>query len=176
VGGPVGTLAVQYLEDGPGVAAIDPEEARSKLRSAFERLPLSYVLIGWNLPQPVQAACREETTQRGAQLFRWHPLLTGERTLIPRPEWRTIGLQGGPVPGFQDMPEFTFVCPNRADVREAVLSHLSQVLQRGDYDGYSWTAYVFLRPQPTRPAGWRAFAWIASGRPPRRGWTWSEHG
>jgi hypothetical protein len=151
----MGTLAVQYLEDGPGVAAIDPEEARNKLRSAFERLPLSYVLIGWNLPQPLQAVCREETIQRGAQLFRWHPLLTGERTLVPRSEWRTIGLQGEPVPGFQGMPEFTFVCPNRADVREAVLNHLSQAVRRGGYDGVFLDRIRFPSPAAD-PARWLA--------------------
>jgi hypothetical protein len=129
------TLAVQYLEDGPGVAAIGPGEARARLRDALERLAISYVLLGWNLPPVLIDACREETARAGAQLFRWHPLLTGDGTFVPRPEWQTVGLDGERVDGFRGMPEFTFVCPNRPAVREAALSHLRGVLQRGEYAG-----------------------------------------
>jgi len=129
------TFAVQYLEDGPGVAAIAPGDARARLRAALERLPISYVLLGWNLPPALVGACREEAICAGAQLFRWHPLLTGDGTFVPRPEWQTVGLDGNPVPGFRGMPEFTFVCPNRPAVREAALSHLYDVLQCGDYQG-----------------------------------------
>jgi hypothetical protein len=129
------TFAVQYLEDGPGVAAIAPGEARARLRGALERLPISYVLLGWNLPPALIDACREETSRAGAQLFRWHPLLTGDGTFVPRPEWQTVGLDGERVEGFRGMPEFTFVCPNRPAVREAVVSHLRGALQRGDYAG-----------------------------------------
>jgi len=129
------TLAVQYLEDGLSVAAIGPGDARGRLRTALERLPISHVLLGWNVPRPLLDACREETAQAGARLFRWHPLLTGDGTLVPRPEWQTVGLDGTPVPGFRGMPEFTFVCPNRPAVREAVLEHLHDVLRSGDYQG-----------------------------------------
>lgn len=129
------TLAVQYLENTPDVAAIAPGDARAKLHAAFEILPIAYVFMGWNLPEPLFSACREEVKQTGAQLLRWHPLLTGDGDFVPRPEWQTVGLQGEAVPGFQGLPEFTFVCPNRPTAREAVLNHLHQVLQRGDYDG-----------------------------------------
>jgi hypothetical protein len=128
-------FAVQYLEDGPGVAEIDPRDARARLRAAFARLPISHVLLGWNLPGAVVAACRDETARAGAQLFRWHPLLTGDGTFVPRPEWQTVGLDGEPVPGFRGLPEFTFVCPNRPAVREAVQRHLRDVVRRGGYDG-----------------------------------------
>jgi len=143
----VTTIAVQFLEDGPGVAAIAPDDARVRLREAFGRLPISHVLLGWNLPRLLLDACREETARAGARLFRWHPLLTGDGTLVPRPEWQMVGLDGTPVPGFRGMPEFTFVCPNRPAVREAVLGHLQDVLRPGDYQG------VFLDriryPSPT---------------------------
>ena len=56
------TFAVQYLEDVPDVAAIAPSDARAKLHVAFELLPISYVLLGWNLPEPLISACREEVT------------------------------------------------------------------------------------------------------------------
>jgi hypothetical protein len=128
-------LAVQYLEAGPQVAAIPPERVRARLRAACERLPLTHVLIGWNVPQPTLDACREETHRAGAKLYRWHPLLTGDGTFFPRPAWRTLGLRGEPVPGFQDMPEFTFVCPNSPKARTAVLDRVRQVVGSGDYDG-----------------------------------------
>ncbi len=134
-GMPMNRLAVQYLEDGPGLVAISPGDARARLRAAFDRLPISDVLLGWNVPQALVAACREETVRRGAQLFRWHPLLTGDSTFVPRPEWQTVGLGGDPVPGFRRMPEFTFVCPNRPAVREAVLDHLYQTIQQENYHG-----------------------------------------
>ena len=128
-------FAIQYLEDGPGIAEIVPDDARARLRAACQRLPISLVLIGWNLPYALVHACSEEAERAGAHLFRWHPLLTGDGTFVPRPEWQTVGLDGDPVPGFRGMPEFTFVCPNRPAVREAVLHHLYNVLQRGDYHG-----------------------------------------
>jgi hypothetical protein len=128
-------FGVQYLEDGPGVAEITPAEAGARLRAACERLPLSLVLLGWNLPRAVAQACNEEACQAGATVYRWHPLLTGDATFVPRPEWRVIGLDGDPVPGFRGLPEFTFVCPNRRAVREAVFQHLQDALQSGDYHG-----------------------------------------
>ncbi len=129
------TLAVQYLEDSPGVAAIAPGDARAHLRAALDLLPVSYVLLGWNVPPALMDGCREETARAGAQLFRWHLLLTGDGTFVPRSEWQTIGLDGNPVAGFRGMPEFTFVCPNRPAVREAALSHLHDVIQSGNYEG-----------------------------------------
>jgi hypothetical protein len=68
-------------------------------------------------------------------------LLTGDGTFMPRPEWWTIGLDGRSVPGFRHMPEFTFVCPNRPAVQDAVLAHVQQIVcRRGDgsdrYDGF----------------------------------------
>jgi hypothetical protein len=128
-------LTIQYLEDGPGVAAIAPADAAARLRGAFARLPLTHVLLGWNLPGSVVHACRQETERSGARLYRWHPLLSGDGIIVPRPEWQTIGLTGAPVSGFQDMPEFTFLCPNRPPVREAALAHLRGLCRTGQYDG-----------------------------------------
>ncbi|UCC63344.1 MAG: hypothetical protein JSV36_21855 [Anaerolineae bacterium] len=128
-------FAVQYLENVPGVAAIPARDAQARLHDAFERLPISHVLLGWNLPQPLVRACREETRRAGAQFYRWHPLLTGDGLFFPRSEWQTVGLGGEVVPGFQGWPEFTFVCPNQSGVGEAVLDHLYRALRGGDYDG-----------------------------------------
>ncbi len=149
------TLAIQYLEDAPYLAAIPPARARDRLHAAFEQLPITHVFLGWNVPQRMFNACREEVTRAGARLFRWHPLLTGDATFTPRPEWATIGPQGEPVPGFQGMPEFTFVCPNRPAVQEAVLDHLDQVLARGDYDGLFLDRIRYPSPAD-HPARWLA--------------------
>jgi len=131
----VRVLAVQYLEGGPGVGAISPDDARARLRTALERLPVSIVIVGWNLPSALLAVCQQEAGRAGAQLFRWHPLLTGDGVFVPRPEWQTVGVDGERVPGFRGRPEFTFVCPNQPAVREAALSHLRDVLRGGAYQG-----------------------------------------
>jgi hypothetical protein len=128
-------LAVQYLEDGPGVRGIAPVEARARLRAAFETLPITEVLLGWNLPEKLVEACAREADRASARLYRWHPLLTGDGTFAPRPGWQSIGLRGDPIPGFQEMPEFTFVCPNRPAVQAAVLDHLRGICATGYYDG-----------------------------------------
>jgi hypothetical protein len=149
------TFAIQYLEPGPGVAAISPDDARARLRAALEWLPISHVLLGWNLPEQLLAVCREQATKAGAQLYLWHPFLTGDGDLFPQQAWRTIGSRGEPVPGFQGMPEFTFICPNRPQVREAVLDHLSQVLRRADYDGVFLDRIRFPSPAAD-PGRWLA--------------------
>jgi hypothetical protein len=149
------TIALQYLEDGPEVATISVEAARVRLRAAFDLLPIAYVLIGWNLPTPLVQACREETHRHGARFYRWHPLLTGDGTFVPRPEWQTIGLAGEPVPGFQHMPEFTFVCPNKPAVRSAVLDHLRQLIEQGGYDGFFLDRMRFPSPAAD-PSRWLA--------------------
>lgn len=135
-------LAVQYLEPGPDVATLTDAAARAQLRIAFARLPVSDVILGWDLPAALRRACAEEIARAGARLYRWHPLLSGDV-----PAWQTVGLGGTPVPGFQGRPEFTFLCPNRPAVFESVLEDLRQTLRSGQYQG------VFLDriryPSPT---------------------------
>ena len=121
-------IAIQYLEDNPDLFLRSAGEVRLRLRAALECLPISIVLLGWNLPPSLFEACADETSRNGARLFRWQPLLTGDSTFTPRPEWRTIGLDGEPVPGFRGLPEFTFVCPNRPSVQEAVSARIQQVM------------------------------------------------
>jgi hypothetical protein len=99
------SFAVHYLEDGPGIAGIKPEDARARLQGAFERLPVTHVLLGWSLPEALIESCAAECTRAGAQLYRWHPLLTGDGVLVPRAEWRTVGLDGEAVRGFRGLPE-----------------------------------------------------------------------
>lgn len=130
-------------------------EIRAKLRAAFQRLPIDIVLIGWNLPAPTLDACREEVSRAGALLYRWHPLLTGDGTFYPHPEWHTIGLTDEAVPGFRNMPEFTFVCPNRPAARETVLDHLDRVMECGAYDGLFLDRIRYPSPAAD-PARWLA--------------------
>jgi hypothetical protein len=128
-------LTIQYLEDSPEIDAIAPEEAGAHLRAAFDRLPLDVVIVGWRLPAALFHTCAREAARAGARLYRWHPLLTGDAIFRPRPEWRVIGLDGRPVPGFRGLPELTFLCPNRPAVREAALAHLWRAIHARGYQG-----------------------------------------
>jgi hypothetical protein len=128
-------IAIQYLEGCPELAARPIDAVRRRLRIAGEKLPISHILIGWHLPYNLLEACHQETAKLGAKFYRWHPLLSGDGTFYSRPEWRVIGLNGEPVAGFQDMPEFTFVCPNRPAAAEAVLQRVDEIISSGDYDG-----------------------------------------
>jgi hypothetical protein len=123
------------LEDSPDLHDLDPQAIAAHLRSALAILPIDALLIGWNVPAALFRACATVTEQAGVPLYRWHPLLTSDGTLEPRQEWMTISALGEPVPGFQNMPEFTFVCPNRPAARDAMLKRLHAVLHDGPYQG-----------------------------------------
>jgi hypothetical protein len=128
------TIAVQYLET-YSPKQHTPEAVRQRLQAAFDRLPISLVLLGWNAPRPLVDVCAEITARRRARLFLWHPLLTSDGVFFPLPEWRTIGLNGESVAGFHGEPDFTFVCPNRPTGREAALQRLSAVLRGSPFQG-----------------------------------------
>lgn len=128
-------LAVQYLEPGPKIRSITPTQAAHRLQAAFERLPISHVLLGWNLPDALIDTCAEVSRKNNAKLYRWHPLLTGDGVFRTYPGWRTIALDGSPINGFGGLPEFTFMCPNHPAVREGVLSHLVSIARDDRYDG-----------------------------------------
>ena len=138
------TIAIQYLE---GLAHIPVEKARNKLRAAFDILPIAKVLLGWNLPEPLVTMCAEECKKNGTSLYRWQPLLTSDGNFKPAPEWYTIGFNNKPVPGFQQLPEFTFACPNRPEVKEAVHNNLKQLIDSGPYRGVFLDRIRF--PSPT---------------------------
>lgn len=112
-----------------------PMSVREKLRKAFSHLPFDYIIIGWDLPPAIIEVCASETARNGAQLYRWHPLLTGIGTLHQKSEWATIGSEGKPIAGHNGLTEFTFICPNRPAVKEAVLNHLKEELNKGIYQG-----------------------------------------
>ena len=91
----------------------------------------------------------------GARFMRWHPLLTSDGSFTPRTEWQTVGLDGMRIPGFQEMPEFTFVCPNHPQVTQASLEHLDNLLAAGLYQGFFLDRVRFPSPasRPLRGLG-----------------------
>ena len=119
-------ITIQYLEPSPDVQTLTKAEVTARLRAAFDRLPIDIVIIGWDLPPELVDACAQETQRVNAQLYLWHPLLTGSHAMKPRAIWQVSGLINEPVPGHHDLPEFTFLCPNRPSVKEAVLERLRQ--------------------------------------------------
>jgi hypothetical protein len=121
------SIAVQFLEDTSELKEISPQAARDRLREACMLLPVSKLLLGWNIPQALLDAVVEETARLGVLLYLWQPLLTGDGKLFPRPEWQTVGVEGRQVPGFRGLPEFTFMCPNKPEVQAAVCAHLLEV-------------------------------------------------
>ncbi len=127
------TFAVQYLESPYPDAS--PEAVRLRLRQACERLPISLVLLGWELTPALEEAVAEETFRQNAQLYRWQPILTGDAHTDLPPEWATLGLDGHPIPGHDNLPEFTFICPNRSAVADFLSERLESVAASGLYQG-----------------------------------------
>jgi hypothetical protein len=139
------TIAAQYLEDSPQLAQLSPQAVRDHLREAAQRLPLARLMLGWHLPQPIMDAVADEARRLEICLYRWHPLLSGDGVFLPRPEWQTLGLDGSLVEGFRGLPEFTFVCPNKIPVQEAVMVHLAETL-KPPYQGVFFDRIRFPSP------------------------------
>ena len=138
------TTAVQYLEYAPRNAT--PAKVRQRLRQAFELLPISIVILGWDLPPRLEEAVAEETTRHNATLYRWHPLLASDAGFALPNEWQPINLRGEPIPGFRGLPEFTFICPNRTDVQEWIAERIEVTAQRGIYQGLFFDRMRFPSP------------------------------
>lgn len=129
-------IAIQYLQPEPDLDSFTPDEVRETLRAAGEMLPITHVLVGWSVPPRLLDACREETQRLGAKLYRWQPMLSGDGVFRPLPEWRVRNMVGHPVAGYQDIEEFTFVCPNHPSVQYAIQQHLHRILAEGLFDGF----------------------------------------
>lgn len=137
-------IAAQYLEYAPPDAT--PARVRERLRQAFELLPISIVILGWDLSSRIEDAVAEETARHKANLYRWHPLLASDAGFALPIEWQPINLRGEPVPGFKGLPEFTFICPNRTDVQEWIAERLEVAAQRGIYQGLFFDRMRFPSP------------------------------
>ncbi len=129
-------LTIQYLENSPQISNLDPQQVIKRLRKAGELLPITHVLIGWRLPEKLLEACRRESERMGAKFMRWHPLMTGDGVFKPNPRWQVIGLSGQRVRRFQNLEEFTHVCPNNPEAMEANLRHLDDLINPGVYEGF----------------------------------------
>jgi hypothetical protein len=140
-------LAAQYLESIPD--GLTPQKARDRLRRAFDLLPLTHILLGWQVPPGIEAAVAKETSRYGAKLHQWHPVLTGDAG-TPR-AWQTVSLLGEPIPGHLDLPEFTFLCPNRPEVQELIATRVEKIIQGGIYQGLFLDRIRF--PSPAASAG-----------------------
>jgi hypothetical protein len=126
-------IAVQYLERPYPEAT--PAVACKRLHEAFSRLPISHVLLGWELPPSLEEAVAKEVSLHNGKLFRWQPILTGDaHTLIPL-EWQTIGYEGNCISGYAGLPEFTFICPNQSAVRDFLFERIDNVASSGIYQG-----------------------------------------
>ena len=138
------TIAVQYLE----YAAPDatPEQVRERLRQAFAILPISIVILGWDLPPQLEETVAEETARHSAPLYRWHPLLASDAGFALPKEWGPINLLNEAVPGFKGLPEFTFICPNRFDVQEWIAERIEVAATRGLFQGLFFDRMRFPSP------------------------------
>lgn len=137
-------IAVQYLEYAP--PDVTPAQVRQRLRDAFEIIPISTVLLGWDLPSQLEDAVAEETARHNATLYRWHPLLASDAGFALPVEWQPINLCGEGVPGFKGLPEFTFICPNRTDVQEWIAERIEVTAQRGIFQGLFFDRMRFPSP------------------------------
>ena len=139
-------LTIQYLEDSASLAQLDPRLVIDKLRLAAERLPITHLLVGWYLPIPLLEALRLEAERLGMRFIRWQPLLTTDRVFIPTSSCQVVTLTGNTLAGFQDLPEFTFACPNHPAVQEAVISHLGDLVRQGLFQGFFLDRVRFPSP------------------------------
>lgn len=158
------TIAAQYLEYAHKDAT--PAQVCERLRQAFELLPLSMIILGWDLPQRLEEAVAEETAHHKATLYRWHPLLASDAGFALPVEWQAINLHGEPIPGFRGLPEFTFICPNRTDVQEWIAERIEVAAQRGIYRGLFFDRMRFPSPAENLERHLACFCkycrWIAS--------------
>ncbi len=128
-------ILLQYLEDNPDLPTLSSRTVQTQLKRAFDCLPISILVLGWNVPARLIQVCADETARAGAQLYYWYPLFTGRAGLILEPEWWTVGLGGERLPGFRNLPEFTFFCPNNEAAAELTLEHFLHAIQDGPYQG-----------------------------------------
>ncbi len=128
-------IALQFLEPGPHLRGLSPQQVGDKLQTALEILPIDALLLGWDIPFTLEEICRKKVDQFGTKLYRWHPLLTGDGKIVPKEEWRTRNLFGQPISGFRDLPEFTFICPNNPEAREMIFAHIADLAGADRYDG-----------------------------------------
>jgi hypothetical protein len=128
-------LAIQFLEYTSLVQDLTRDDVVRKLHRAGQLLPITHVLIGWQLPEALEEACHKETECMGAKFYRWQPYLTSDNAVISEPDWQVENALGHKVKGFQNLPEFTLICPNNSAAMDEKLKHLETIVKTGIYDG-----------------------------------------
>jgi hypothetical protein len=142
-------FAVQYLGSRPKEAT--PEDVLVRLREACRQLPISLVLLDWEVSPPIEEAVAQESASTGVELYRWQTWLTGDSHAELPPEWAVVGLDGNPVAGFDDDIDFTFICPNHSGVEDFLAERLESIAARGLYSGIFLDRIRFPSPAQDLP-------------------------
>lgn len=143
-------ITVQYLEGSSDWSDLHPSVAKEKLLRAGEILPIHRVLVGWNVPLPLLKACREAADSLGASLDLWHPIMTSDGSWKPEDSWRVLGPQGEPATAALGLDEFSFLCPNNPQARDAIEQSLKEAIARFPFDGVFLDRIRFPSPS-SRP-------------------------
>lgn len=148
-------ISIQYLEGTAARDRISPAEARGRLRAAFDHIQFDRVMLGWDLQPRIIEACAEECARRGAELYLWQPILVGHGPFRSDVRERVVALDKVAAGQAEEPIEFTFMCPNRAEVRERALECLSDAVSGGWYQGVLLDRIRWPSPAlgPTRNLG-----------------------
>jgi len=144
-------LTLQFLEPNPYIYSYDLQDVRNKLQSALDILPVTHVLIGWDIPVNFLEACKKITEQYSIKLLRWHPLFTLRDTDVIQNNF-VINAWDKPIPGFKNLPEFTFVCPNNKLIVEYLYKEIITIIENDIYDGFFLDRIRF--PSPSEDPFW----------------------
>ena len=150
-------ITIQYLEPSPELENLTATAVVEKLRLAAARLPVTHLLVGWDVPVRLLEACRKETERLGMRFLRWQPLLTGDGNLEHQNEWKVTNLSGEKVGAFREMPEFSFACPNHPQVQAAISRRIEELLSQGIYQGFFLDRLRFPSPASDPPGNLGCF-------------------
>ncbi len=139
-------ITIQYLEPSPGIIDLDEKAVVRRLRAAYDRLPFSHLLLGWEAPPNLLEACRKETERLGIRLLRWHPLLAANDAIGSASDCQVVGPSGQKIGDFTHQPAFTFVCPNHPHVQDALASQFEDLLRLNVYQGFFLDRIRFPSP------------------------------
>ncbi len=139
-------ITIQYLEDNPDLKRFSEPAIIERLRDAYERLPFTHLLIGWNVPASLLDRCHNEAQSLGIRFLRWQPLLAGDRAINFFPSMRVKNASLASIARTTQLPAFNFVCPNHPEVQQALLQYIEEVARQGLYDGFFLDRVRFPSP------------------------------
>jgi hypothetical protein len=149
-------LTIQYLEPSPELESLPPNQVGLQLQKAFDLLPFTHLLIGWEIPPRLLEACKKIAERYAIKFMRWHPLLTYNQAPLD-PSLQVINVLNEPIPGHGGMPEFTFFCPNHALAQERIEANLYPHIHSGIYDGFFLDRIRFPSPSADLYRGFGCF-------------------